>query len=642
MYPPEREEEQEEEDDEGGSGKEVSLSTCGAALDECKRDHSCNVALAAFRSYCFTFSCSPDSCRSSVANLYRRISASRALDIAFCVCREGDEECEKAQDELHPTCALSEGPGRVSPLCNHVARDCKDDPQCRGILESFEQSCAVDSDTLECAGSREACRDAVIGTLGTEIRRECQCPMATNPPVPDLYSCLGWQRLLWLNPCVNEAQQEYVLMKLKQSSGMIHPQEAKEPLKRKNHSLRPPPPPLPPPSRTNPPFILTTSPTNSPRISTTTTRKVMTTTITTTAATTTTTATTTTLPPRGLHDISRDCLVRSSNRCHSIDNSLFSIKSIKFSVAIPLKKRMADSSSRLNKYFFSQGFCLAKKGDGREYRIIEDKRPVSSRKFQLYEPSRPECSELCMCEYGQELSCKTLSCIEKVPCSTNVAKYVHSSPAYLAYRKECLCYSGDFICMRPDPGSSLSSSHCVSRQRLGPSSLTLSLVDVFRLREDASGVFLYLGYSRRDEALLLPQTRESMHDAIPRLESIIARHARNKSSCSLNIYNWTGDNVVLQARISDPPDSTNESLAYTILWREKTECSPALLSLKELINSRDVSVAQQPTLSMIKLADVEIKVVDPVVPSGASSLSDCSPLYFLVLIVLWTHLLNPT
>ena len=42
------------------------------------------------------------------------------------------------------------------------------------------------------------------------------------------------------------------------------------------------------------------------------------------------------------------------------------------------------------------------------------------------------------------------------------------------------------------------------------------------------GVFLYLGYSRRDEELLLPQTRESMHDAIPRLESIIARHARNK------------------------------------------------------------------------------------------------------------------
>ncbi|CAG0917954.1 unnamed protein product [Notodromas monacha] len=69
------------------------------------------------------------------------------------------------------------------------------------VLESFEQACAVDSDTLRCAGRRQECRTAKIRTLGTSLSVPCNCP-STSSPVADVYNCLGWQRLLWLNPCV--------------------------------------------------------------------------------------------------------------------------------------------------------------------------------------------------------------------------------------------------------------------------------------------------------------------------------------------------------------------------------------------------------------------------------------------------------
>lgn len=71
----------------------------------------------------------------------------------------------------------------------------------RAKLEYYEQNCAVDSVTKKCAGPTAECRKAMLGILGTELRSNCACK---GTELTQLYDCLGWQRLLWVNPCVGE------------------------------------------------------------------------------------------------------------------------------------------------------------------------------------------------------------------------------------------------------------------------------------------------------------------------------------------------------------------------------------------------------------------------------------------------------
>lgn len=59
----------------------------------------------------------------------------------------------------------------------------------------------MDSATKKCAGAAHGCRAAILGILGTELRSNCACRGTDSAP---LYKCLGWQRLLWVNPCVGE------------------------------------------------------------------------------------------------------------------------------------------------------------------------------------------------------------------------------------------------------------------------------------------------------------------------------------------------------------------------------------------------------------------------------------------------------
>ncbi|GBP00182.1 hypothetical protein EVAR_819_1, partial [Eumeta japonica] len=69
----------------------------------------------------------------------------------------------------------------------------------RKRLEKYEQWCAVDAVTQGCAGAPARCREAVMDVLGTKLRAACAC---RGTDFAQLYDCLGWQRLLWLNPCV--------------------------------------------------------------------------------------------------------------------------------------------------------------------------------------------------------------------------------------------------------------------------------------------------------------------------------------------------------------------------------------------------------------------------------------------------------
>lgn len=79
----------------------------------------------------------------------------------------------------------------------------------RGRLEYYEQACAVDSVTKKCAGRASSCRSAMLGILGTPLRTSCACQ---GTEVQQLYECMGWHRLLWLNPCVGKTIDDYFFL----------------------------------------------------------------------------------------------------------------------------------------------------------------------------------------------------------------------------------------------------------------------------------------------------------------------------------------------------------------------------------------------------------------------------------------------
>lgn len=123
------------------------------------------------------------------------------------------DSCMVAQEKIHPNCA-QRPPENVAqqtsnghiyhppPGCHTVAELCREEVNCRPRLEHFEQACAIDSVTKKCAGRTSQCRLAMLGILGTSLRTTCACQGAE---AHQLYECLGWQRLLWLNPCVGES-----------------------------------------------------------------------------------------------------------------------------------------------------------------------------------------------------------------------------------------------------------------------------------------------------------------------------------------------------------------------------------------------------------------------------------------------------
>lgn len=119
--------------------------------------------------------------------------------------------------------------------------------------------------------------------------------------------------------------------------------------------------------------------------------------------------------------------------------------------------------------------------------------------FQIYHEDEFECSDVCECEVGEKLSCKTI-CIDRMPCKTEFAYYNHAAPAYQAFRGRCLCYSGRFICMKPSPSD-------------------------YNLPQ---GVFLFLGYSEVDEKKLnINQTRIVVQDVVRVLQNFIKEEAVN-------------------------------------------------------------------------------------------------------------------
>lgn len=71
----------------------------------------------------------------------------------------------------------------------------------RSRLEAFEQTCSVDQMSSRCAGPPSACRESILGILGTMLRTNCECK-DTSPS--KFYDCMGWQRVFWFNSCVGK------------------------------------------------------------------------------------------------------------------------------------------------------------------------------------------------------------------------------------------------------------------------------------------------------------------------------------------------------------------------------------------------------------------------------------------------------
>ena len=46
----------------------------------------------------------------------------------------------------------------------------------------------------------------MIGILGTELRTNCDCTSVTAD-FKELYECIGWQRILWMNPCTGKTSE---------------------------------------------------------------------------------------------------------------------------------------------------------------------------------------------------------------------------------------------------------------------------------------------------------------------------------------------------------------------------------------------------------------------------------------------------
>ncbi len=73
----------------------------------------------------------------------------------------------------------------------------------RSKLAVYEKSCSVDAETRVCLNPPDVCRRAMVNILGTELRTTCAC-VGSAADFRELYKCIGWHRVLWVNPCVGK------------------------------------------------------------------------------------------------------------------------------------------------------------------------------------------------------------------------------------------------------------------------------------------------------------------------------------------------------------------------------------------------------------------------------------------------------
>ncbi|CAL4092759.1 unnamed protein product, partial [Meganyctiphanes norvegica] len=174
-----------------------------------------------------------------------------------------------------------------------------------------------------------------------------------------------------------------------------------------------------------------------------------------------------------------------------------------------------------------------------------------------------------------EADCTTLDCIPKTPCNGTTALFPHAAPAYLAGRGQCRCYSGTFICQRPDKNEDFS---------LGP------------------GVYLFIGYSNKEVNVLRDHTSRTVLEALKEMEAMLRHHYR--FNCTLHNKFNKGDNLISQASLI--VENQDEYMPSSVRQkREKEECAGPLNMLVAKINDRDPEILSDVYLSMFITAEVQ-------------------------------------
>merc|ERR1711892_930248 len=191
-------------------------------------------------------------------------------------------------------------------------------------------------------------------------------------------------------------------------------------------------------------------------------------------------------------------------------------------------------------------------------------------------------SRLCGCNAGPELKCTWLEEIEKKPCNTDSAFYSHASPFYLAYRGQCLCYSGEFICAKHDTSKG--------------------------------------GKKERKEV------KATVQQTVSHFTS-----NTNKRDCRINLVDRTGENYILKATLDEFDEyRMKKNMSDEMKYKEKAECFAALESIAQKVNERDADMRSHIVLSMFKVAAAEANVPEPP-PSGSPIYGPSKQILFLTL-----------
>lgn len=281
------------------------------------------------------------------------------------------------------------------PKCDETDEKQKRRPR----LEFYEQACAVDVVTKGCAEPPSICRRAVLDILGTELRTTCSC---RGSDLAALYDCLEWQRLLWLNPCVVEAQRDF--------------------------------------HRVQGNMAVVTAP------------SVISTTTGTSTTTTLTTMTRTLKSPTSV-GVNRSTLQREEKEpwnppTHSPDPRVApddEDHDVVDPPALPTRRPAVDLVASYTPRS-PRRVCLLERPGGSVVEIAE-----GSGK-RLYDEDDPDCSELCQCEASGVARCSISDCSLRKACGTGAATYSHATHAFQAYRGDCFCFSGSLVCAKPNPG----------------------------------------------------------------------------------------------------------------------------------------------------------------------------------------------
>jgi len=259
-------------------------------------------------------------------------------------------------------------------------------------------------------------------------------------------------------------------------------------------------------------------------------------------------------------------------------------------------------------------YCKVEDLDGGEVKFI---REGFEKRFYA---KNKEGSNLCSCKEDNGKSqhyCTYLQEIEKKPCNTGKAFYSHNSPFYLPSRGACLCYSGQFICAKPDNNKGRKGKDPEGENVAPPT---------------PPGVFLYLGFSRIDSEVL-KKGRMKLNDEVPLTDEEEENETKNtiqqtvshftsnanKSDCRISLESRQGENYILKATLDEFDEyRMKKNMSDFMKWKEKEECFAALDSISTKVNAKDRDMMSHIILSMFKVAAAEANVPE-YEPSSATT-----------------------